>query len=294
MKTKQRIKHIIDLCMAVALLLLMAYSLIGEEAHEWIGMAMFALVIVHNILNISWYRNLFKGRYTPFRIFQLLLDLSIVLSMIGLMVSGIMMSNYVFSFLPIDGGVSFARTLHMICAYWGFVLMSFHVGLHTNMMMAVMRKAVRIKEPSKARTIILRMAAALLCVYGVYAFIQRQIGSYMFLRTMFVFFDFNEPLAFFFIDYIVIMGMLICIGHYISGVIRKIPIRKSVKESKKIEEDSIMEITHRFFIKFRKILVIYPWFSCMVRGSRHAAGRLLQTAGTAFRTFSLNVDLVHI
>lgn len=51
MKTKSRVKIIVDLCMAIALLLLMAQALIGEVAHEWIGSGMFVLVIVHNILN---------------------------------------------------------------------------------------------------------------------------------------------------------------------------------------------------------------------------------------------------
>lgn len=37
--------------MTVALLLLMAYGLVGEAAHEWIGMGMFALFVAHHILN---------------------------------------------------------------------------------------------------------------------------------------------------------------------------------------------------------------------------------------------------
>ena len=226
MKIKQRIKHFVDLCMAVALLFLMAYSLIGEEAHEWIGVTMFTLVIIHNSLNINWYRNLFKGRYTPLRVLQTILDFSILLGMIGLMISGIIMSRYVFVSLPIDVGMSFARMLHMICAYWSFVMMSFHVGFHFNMMMAVMRKSARIKQSSKSRTIVLRIAAVFLCAYGVHAFIQRQIGSYMFLQNMFVFFDFNEPLAYFLIDYIAIMGMFICAGHYLSGAIGRLSSRK--------------------------------------------------------------------
>lgn len=225
MKTKTQIKRVIDLCMATALLLLMAYSLVGEEVHEWIGASMFALVILHNILNINWYRNLFKGRYSPYRIFQFILNLSILLCMVGLMVSGIIMSRYVFSFLPIEGGSSFARTLHMLCAYWGFVFMSFHVGLHINTMMSAMRKAAPAAQPSKARTTILRIAAALLCAYGIYAFIQRQIGSYMLLHTLFVFFNFDEPLIFFFADYIAVMGTFVCVGHYLSGALRKISAR---------------------------------------------------------------------
>lgn len=44
----------VDLAMTAALLLMMSYSLVGERAHEWIGMGMFTLVIVHNILNRFW------------------------------------------------------------------------------------------------------------------------------------------------------------------------------------------------------------------------------------------------
>ncbi len=51
MNRKLIVKIGIDLCMTVSLLLLMPYSLLGETAHEWIGMAMFLLFIVHHVLN---------------------------------------------------------------------------------------------------------------------------------------------------------------------------------------------------------------------------------------------------
>ena len=66
-------KILIDICLTVSLLLLMPYSLIGETAHEWIGMAMLVLFIVHHILNRKWIGALAKGRYTIFRIYQTLL-----------------------------------------------------------------------------------------------------------------------------------------------------------------------------------------------------------------------------
>ena len=119
----------------------------------------------------------------------------------------------------------------MLCAYWGFTLMSLHIGFHTNMMMGAMRKATRFSKPSKIRTIILRIAAALLCAYGIYAFSQRQIGTYMFLINEFVFFDFDEPIAFFFADYIAVMGLFICAGHYLSGMLRKKTAPKTAKEN---------------------------------------------------------------
>ena len=48
------VKRIVDTIMTVLLLFLMAYQVTGESAHEWIGMGMTALVIVHQILYRKW------------------------------------------------------------------------------------------------------------------------------------------------------------------------------------------------------------------------------------------------
>ena len=69
MKTKKILKIITDVFMTAALLLLMAYSLIGEAAHEWLGVIIFLLFVLHHILNIKWYRNLFRVNYPPIRVF---------------------------------------------------------------------------------------------------------------------------------------------------------------------------------------------------------------------------------
>ena len=126
MNAKAKLKIVLDVAMTLALLFLMGYPWWGDVAHEWAGAGMFALFIAHHILNAGWWRSLGKGRYTPARVFQLVIDLLVLLAMLGLMVSGVMLSNHVFAFLPISGGMSFARLLHMASAYWGFVLMSLH------------------------------------------------------------------------------------------------------------------------------------------------------------------------
>ena len=205
--------------MTATLLMLMSYSLIGEKAHEWIGSTMFVLFIIHHCLNIQWCKNLFKGKYTAFRTVQTMLVVLMLLCMTGSMVSGIVLSRHVFAALPIEGGSSWARTVHMICAYWGFVIMSLHLGFHWAMMMGMGKKMF--KTPSKLRTWVLRGAAFAIAAYGAYAFHVRQIGEYMLLRTPFVFFDFDEPLVFFFLDYLAVMGLFVCIGHYLSLALKK-------------------------------------------------------------------------
>ncbi|MCI8614584.1 MAG: DUF4405 domain-containing protein [Hungatella sp.] len=220
MKPKMILKLAVDIAMTAALLLLMAYELVGQAAHEWIGIGMFALFIVHHILNGNWIRNILKGRYHPVRMMQTGLVLLILCAMVGLMISGSFLSRHALSFLPIKGGRSFARNLHMISAYWGFVLMSVHLGFHWSMILGMVKKLFpRAYEVWKWAG---RILAFMIAGYGICAFIKRDIGVYMLLRSHFVFFDYEEPLVFFYLDYIAVMGLFILIGNYSCAGLRMI------------------------------------------------------------------------
>lgn len=214
MKPKLIVKIAIDFIMMILLLALMAYELIGAAAHEWIGAIMFALVIAHNALNWKWWRNLIKGKYTITRIAQTVINLAIFICLIVQMASGIMMARHAFTFLSVNTGMSYARTLHLVGAYWSFVLMSVHLGFHGSMLMGIAKKVTGIKKSSRIRVVILRITALAASAYGVYAFVQRELGTYMLLKNQFVFFDFDEPLILFFIDYLAILALFACVGHY--------------------------------------------------------------------------------
>ncbi len=73
MNRKLCVRIFIDIGMTVCLLLLMPYSLLGETAHEWIGMGMCVLFVMHHVLNRRWMASIAKGRYTLFRAIQTLL-----------------------------------------------------------------------------------------------------------------------------------------------------------------------------------------------------------------------------
>ena len=213
MNRKQQAKTAVDILMTLCLLFLMPYELIGEAIHEWIGAGMFLLFIIHHILNRKWTGNLTKGRYTPLRIIQTILVILILICILGSMVSGIILSRHVFAFLEIRGLSAPARVIHMTCAYWGFVLMSLHLGIHWGMMMGMAGKMF--PKPSKTRTWILRLAGIGIAGYGVYAFIKRDILSYLLMQVQYVFFNFEEPVIFFILDYMAAMGLFVFIGYYL-------------------------------------------------------------------------------
>ncbi|HBV53029.1 MAG TPA: hypothetical protein DEF06_12135 [Clostridiales bacterium] len=215
-----------DILMTLALLFLMGYQFWGDIAHEWAGAGMFLLFILHHILNGNWYKTLFKGRYTPARVFQLVVDILVFLAMLGLMVSGIRLSNHVFAFLNIRGGMSFARLLHMAASYWGFVLMALHLGLHWGMFLGMAGKVLKLRRPSRLRKLLLTILGAGIAVYGLTVFIRRDLLTYMLLQTQFVFLDFGEPIPLFYLDYLAMMGAFIFLAYYASKLLRKLPAQK--------------------------------------------------------------------
>ena len=226
MRPKAVIKIAVDVFMTLALLFLMGYAFWGDVAHEWAGAGMFLLFLLHHILNGNWYKSLFKGGYTPLRVFRLMGDVLVFLAMIGLMVSGIMLSNYVFSFLNIRGGMSFARLLHMAASHWGFVLMALHLGLHWSMLLGMAGKVMKVRQTSRLRKVLLSIVGAGIAVYGLMVFIRRDLLTYMLLKTQFVFLDFSEPIPLFYLDYLAMMGAFIFLADSASKLLRKLPAKK--------------------------------------------------------------------
>ena len=188
----------------------MAYSLIGELFHEIAGITLFILFIIHHWLNRKWIMNLFKGKYNPRKIFQTVINLLLLVFMILQPVSGILMSRYILKDITISSFTATAREIHLLLAYWGYVLLSIHAGTH----MGVIFNKIQKKNPAvyKAITII----TGIIAIYGCYAFVKRGFIDYMFMRSAFVFFDFSEPIILFIRDYLCIMITFETAGYLIN------------------------------------------------------------------------------
>ncbi|MBE5039063.1 DUF4405 domain-containing protein [Ructibacterium gallinarum] len=217
---KQRARRVIDIFMTIALMLLMGYQFWGETAHEWFGAAMFILYFLHHILNRNWYKTLFKGRMSAVRVFSLITDTALFLIMLMQIYSSIVISRHVFAFLPINGGMAFARKLHILSAYWGFILMGFHIGQHISVILSVIRKKRNIKAVSNIRCTALNICTAAASMYGIYALIKRDFLQYMFLKSEFVFLDYAEPKLYFYLDVIAIAVLCMFSAHWILKVVK--------------------------------------------------------------------------
>lgn len=68
---KSKIKKIIDIVMTILFIILMGYYVTDNKVHEILGTITFILFIIHHILNIKWYKSIFKGKHSFQRTFHI-------------------------------------------------------------------------------------------------------------------------------------------------------------------------------------------------------------------------------
>lgn len=206
---KLRIKLIIDILMLNLLIMAMSYLLIGLTAHKYIGIMFICLGIVHNLLNISWYKQLFKGRYTITRFLHTIINLAMLIFMSVALFSGLLMAD----FLPdiFNKYIFIARIFHLTGMYWSFILIAMHIGCHWQMLKILIKKYIN----SIWLWYIMRFMVYCSVFYGIIAMLKHNIFLYLFLQNEFFFFDDKQSIIIFYIDYITIISVWIWIIYYI-------------------------------------------------------------------------------
>ena len=210
---KKTVKTVLDVLMIAVLPALMAYSLAGEMLHEIMGSAMLVIFITHHILNRKFTAAMFKGKHTPTRIVNTVLNIILFAVMILLPVSGIVMSKHLYTFLPTGRLFAVARTVHLLLSYWGFALISLHLGLHADIWLRELKK-------KNAVFITFAIVLTLVAAFGVYAFITNRLYEYMFLQTQFVFFNFDKPLIMTFSEYLSMIVLFAWIGYWLKELLK--------------------------------------------------------------------------
>ena len=205
----------LDVCMTVLLLFLMAYQVTGEVLHEWIGIGMTILVILHQILNRKWYSAVFRGKYNPYRKMTTAVNILLVLSFAMTALSGMSMSSHAVPFLYGLAPVSLARRMHLAMSHWSFVLMGLHLGLHIPVMTAKM------KIEGKTGTAITALFCCIACI-GLFLFLRSGWADYMFFRSAFAFLDYEKAGALVLLENLLMLAFWAFIGERMAKMCRHI------------------------------------------------------------------------
>lgn len=226
---KKHLRIFVDIIMFILFIILMGYHITDNMLHEVLGVLTFLFFILHHILNLKWYQNIFKGKYNFYRVFQVTIDMLLLISMIGIIISSIMISSHVFAFLNIKTTM-FGRSLHMVSTSWTFVLMSIHLGLHLN----VILKRLKNKIKNSSFEYVYYLIIVLFMIYGIYTFIDTGLWKDMFLVSKFKFFDYNQnPLLFYLSYFSVVLFISITTYLLISYYLKRKNYKKQHIEDRK-------------------------------------------------------------
>lgn len=212
-RMKKTFKIVIDILMMLLFVFMMGYHLFGENTHEWMGVVLFGLFFIHQLLNIKWYKGIKKGKYSYQRRLFLIIDLLLLIMMMLTMISGILISKNLFTFINI-GGISLMRQLHMLGSSWTYLFMSMHLGLHFIMIKKLFKDKMILKKIAK-------IVLCILCLYGCYVFFKQEIYLDMFLRIEFKFLPYGENLLIFFIDFVSLIFVGTAIGYKLLFINKK-------------------------------------------------------------------------
>lgn len=220
MNRKMIIKLSLDMAMTILMVVAMLSQLTGNPIHEVVGVILFILFIVHNTLNRRWYQTMPKGKYTLHRILGIICNLLLTASMMTVIITGVLISQTLFTFLPpVEGGLTLLR-VHQAAGFWAYILVGIHLGMHWIWVLGGIRKMLGLNN-SNIRAIILRILAVLLVAWGIKASFDENVVARLTAYYTYSFLPFGvSPLLIIF-RYVTILGVYVFVAHYVLKWIRK-------------------------------------------------------------------------
>lgn len=184
MHVKKLLKIITDILMFADFIFLMSHEVVRNlSAHGIFGAALFALFVLHHILNGGFYRSMARGKYNSVRILFSATAWLLFALMVLMAFSSIMMSGAVFAFSSINM-TSWSRPLHTFSCSWGFLVMGFHLGLHLHSKLKKLEQAANARKSAdgtnSACFLFLQILLILIFALGIFCIVHSQFYVYLF------------------------------------------------------------------------------------------------------------------
>lgn len=108
--TTKRLGQITDILMYALLLAQMMYVFIGNNVHEFLGIAFFVCLVIHIIIKRWWFKTLFKKKSRQ-RMFFDIVTILLLLTAVALMASSMGVSRIIFPWFYLFGSANWHRYL---------------------------------------------------------------------------------------------------------------------------------------------------------------------------------------
>lgn len=200
--------------LAVGLLIVaFLYDWMGNVAHEIAGTVMFALLIGHNVLNRRWWGGVHHRQNDASGQTSRAVNVCLLLAMVVLVATSIVISQAVFSILPLKSTFIF-RQVHTLVAYAVLMIAGVHLGLHWSMIMGIVLARLGVVADSKLRAIGLRLVAGTFGVFGIRSIFALDIASKLSMQVPIGFLTFEMPAPTMLLNHVFLVGGFACVGHY--------------------------------------------------------------------------------
>lgn len=217
----RRVRIVVDTVLAGLLVAVMATALVQEAPHEYLGASLFVAVVAHVALNKRWFKALARGRYNAVRMLRLVMVVGLLACIIGQVASALVLSKFVFGFLPVLPGASLARRVHMLCSYWGFALAFAHVGLQLKGFCGLVHTGGARNTSGARRYVIwaVRFLFAIIAYFGAYSFVSLRFGAYLLGQVQFAVAGYGMSIALSLMGYASIAVLIAGLFHYLRAAI---------------------------------------------------------------------------
>lgn len=220
----RRVRIVVDAVLAGLFVAVMATALVQEAPHEYLGASLFVAVVTHVALNKRWFKALARGRYNAVRVLRLVAIAGLLVCVVGQVASALVLSKYVFGFLPVLPGASLARRVHMLCSYWGFTFAFAHVGLHFKGLLRLMHIEGTSDTSGAHRHVIWtgRFLFAIIAYFGAYSFVRLGFGAYLLGQVQFAVAGYGMSIIPSLMGYASIAVLIAGLFHYLRAAIEAV------------------------------------------------------------------------
>ena len=180
-------KIYLDAAIFVLFILVMSFHFLPRVLHEILGLVMAATVFLHLVLNRHWIFSLVRANWTSRKKFSILINFLLLASFLVTLVTGIFISNYVFSevvSLELRRNVTI-HLLHHSASYLMMILIGIHLGLHWQEILGRVIRRFALRKNSIGYKILCRVAVAILICAGIYDSFLNQVGDRILMKHIF-------------------------------------------------------------------------------------------------------------
>jgi len=173
MNDKALTKIMLDIVMAILFVTLIFAHETGLVFHEIAGLSIFALFTSHVLLNWSWVKNvtknLFSGKLKTSFTLRYALNVTMLLTIAAITITGILVSQVVFPSLGSSLGSKLLVSVHKWTSYLGLGLFGVHIVLHGHYLLESVRRIFANLRESNVRKTFVRLGATAVIVVVLYS-----------------------------------------------------------------------------------------------------------------------------